>query len=71
MVCFGWIMSISILAFVVMALVTVLFMAATLVGEANIKLPALIQIGDSSLGPKSVNWLGAVAFTGAVLICMI
>ena len=64
-------MSISILAFVVMALVTVLFMAATLVSEGNIKLPALIQTGDSSLGPKSVNWLGAVALTGAVLISMI
>ena len=71
MVCCVCIMSISIMAFVLMALVSTLFMAATLVGEGHIKLPALIRTGVSSLGPKSVNWLGAAAFTGAVLICMI
>jgi hypothetical protein len=64
-------MSISILAFALMAFVSVLFMAVTVVGEGNFKMPALKQTGDSSLGVRSVNWLGAVAFTGAVLICMI
>jgi hypothetical protein len=64
-------MSISILAFVLMALVSVLFMAVTVVSEGNFKLPALNHTGDSSLGARSVNWLGAVAFTGAVLICLI
>ena len=64
-------MSISILAFALMAFVSVLFMAVTVVSEGNFKMPALKQTGDSSLGVQSVNWLGAVAFAGAVLICMI
>ena len=64
-------MSLSMIAFVVMASVSILFMAATLVGEWNFKLPSLNQIGDSSLGPKSVNWLGGIAFIGAVLICLV
>ena len=64
-------MSMSIIAFVVMASVSVLFMAATLVGEWNFNLPSLNQTGDSSLGPKSVNWLGAIAIIGAVLICLV
>ncbi|HZL79029.1 MAG TPA: hypothetical protein VFC17_09255 [Candidatus Limnocylindrales bacterium] len=61
----------SIIAFVVMASVSILFMATTLVGEWNFKLPPLNQSGDSSLSRKSVNWLGAIAFIGAVLICLI
>jgi hypothetical protein len=54
-----------------MATVTVLFMAATVISEANIKMPALIQTGDSSLGAHSVNWLGAFAFIGALMICLV
>jgi hypothetical protein len=64
-------MSISILAFLLMATVSVLFLAVTVISEGNFKLPALNRTGDSSLGVRSVNWLGAVAFAGAVLICMI
>jgi hypothetical protein len=64
-------MSISILAFALMAFVSALFMMVTVVSEGNFKMPALKQTGDSSLGVRSVNWLGAVAFIGAVLICMI
>ena len=54
-----------------MALVSVLFLAALVADELNLKLRTLTQSGDSSLSPKSVNWLGALAFGGAVLICMI
>jgi hypothetical protein len=64
-------MNMSILAFVLMASVSILFLAALLLGEGGLKLPALNQVGDSSLGPKSVNWLGAMALIGAVLICLI
>jgi formate-dependent nitrite reductase membrane component NrfD len=64
-------MSMSIIAFGVMASVSILFMAATLADKWDIKLPARNQVGDSSLGPKSVNWLGAIAFIVAVLICLI
>jgi hypothetical protein len=63
-------MSISIFAFVLMAFVSVLLMAVTVVSEGNFKMPALNHIGDSSLGFRSVNWLGAIAFIGALLICM-
>ena len=64
-------MSISLLAFVLMASVSVLFMVITLVSEGNFKLPKLNQTGDSSLGAQSVNWLGAFALLGAILICLI
>jgi hypothetical protein len=64
-------MSISIIGFIVIAAVSVLFMAATAVSQVNFKFPALHQTGDSSLGVHSVNWLGAIAFTGAVLICLV
>jgi protein-S-isoprenylcysteine O-methyltransferase Ste14 len=64
-------MSISIIAFAVMASVIILFVAATVVSEMEIKLPQLTQSGDSSLSPQSVNWLGATAFITALLICLI
>jgi hypothetical protein len=53
-----------------MAAVSALFMAAMLVSQGNFKLPVLTQTGDSSLDFHSVNWLGAFAFIGAVLICL-
>ena len=31
----------------------------------------LRQTGDSSLSPRAVNWLGATAFGGALLICLV
>jgi hypothetical protein len=64
-------MSISLLAFALMAFISVLFMAITVVNESNFKMPSLSSTGDSSLGFRSVNWLAAIAFTGAVAICMI
>ena len=54
-----------------MALVSVLFMAVTVVREGNFKVSGLKQFGDSSLRMQSVNWLGATAILGAVLICLI
>jgi hypothetical protein len=63
-------MSMSLMAFVLMASVSVLFMAAAVVSEGNFKLPALKQTGDSSPGWQSVNWLGAFAVLGAFLICL-
>ena len=64
-------MNMSIIAFVLMASVTVLFMAASLFSEWSFKFPALKQMGESSLGRNSVNWLGAIAFIGAIIICII
>jgi hypothetical protein len=54
-----------------MASVSALFMVATMAGEWKLKLPSLKQTGDSSLSRQSVNWIGAIAFIGAVLICLI
>ncbi len=60
----------SIMAFVVMALLSGLLLAATVAGERDIRRPVLYQTGDSSLGPLSVNWLGGMALLGAFLICL-
>jgi hypothetical protein len=64
-------MNISIMAFIAMASVSVFFMAATAASVSNFKLPPQIHTGDTSLGKQSVNWLGAIAFVGAILICLI
>lgn len=61
-------MNMSIIAFIVMASATILFMAATLAGEWQPRLPKLTQTGDSSLGPQSVNWLAAIAFAAAIYV---
>ena len=59
------------MAFALMGPLAVLFLAALVGGEGSLKLPALHQTGDSSLSRKSVNWLGAIAFIAALLICLI
>ena len=59
------------------ALVSV-FAIATLCGEllpslrglAN-KTQQLTQTGDSTLGPRSMTWLAATAFAGALFICFV
>jgi len=64
-------MSITVTAFVLMGAVLSLFGIATLAHELNLKLPVLTQSGDSSLSPRSVNWLGLTAFIAALLICFV
>ena len=64
-------MSISIIGFIVVAVVAVVFMAVTVISEGNFKLPELHQTGDSSLRGQSVNWLGVIALIGALLICLV
>jgi hypothetical protein len=65
------IMNTTVIAFSVMAGVTALFAAATLAREMGVQLPALRRTGDSSLSPRSVNWLAVTALIGAVLICLV
>jgi hypothetical protein len=48
-----------------------LFMGAFVVSQLGIELPARYQTGDSSLSGRSVNWMGAIALTAAILICLI
>lgn len=64
-------MSISIIAFGLIALVSILILTGTMAGEWGFKLAPLTQTGDTSLSPASVNWLGAIAFSAAVLICLV
>jgi hypothetical protein len=35
------------------------------------KTQQLTQTGDSTLGPRSMTWLAATAFAGAVFICFV
>ena len=63
--------SITEISFVLMAAVTVLFMGAFVAGQLDIRLPVLHQTGDTSLSGQSVKWLGAIALTAAILICLI
>ncbi|MEJ0089211.1 MAG: hypothetical protein WDM80_05615 [Limisphaerales bacterium] len=46
-------------------------MGFILITEGYLKLPSLNRTGDTSLGAQSVNWLGAMALIGAILICLI
>ena len=66
-------MSVSFMAFMMMAAATLFFLAALVVGEQVLRipvLPVLRQTGDSSFGPRSVHWMGALALLTAVLICL-
>ena len=63
-------MSITESGFVLMATIAVLFLAVTVTSQAGIRPPRRHRTGDSSLSAHSVNWLGAIALTAAVLICL-
>ena len=63
-------MNLSAIAFAVLAVVTIIIAGATMARELDLQLPAWTRTGDTSLGPQSVNWLVAIAFIAAVLICL-
>ena len=63
-------MSISIIAFAIMAAITILIAAATVIQQLEVRLPAMALSGDSSLSRHSVNWLGGISFGAALLICL-
>lgn len=46
-------------------------LAALTAEEMNLEMLPTTQTGDSSLSPRSVDALGATAFLGAVLICLL
>ncbi len=64
-------MNITVMAFSVMALLSTLFLGATLAHELDLRLPELTQTGDSSLPPQSINTLGATALVAAIVICLL
>jgi len=63
-------MNTSVIAFSVMASLTIIFAAGIMSTELNLKLSVLKQTGDTSLRPQSVNWLAPLAFATALLICL-
>lgn len=64
-------MSISIVAFVVCAVVASAFLAAMTFMESGLQWPEFKQAGDSSLGRNSINWMGGIAFATAAFICFV
>ena len=64
-------MSLSLIAFMMMASASVFFLTALVIGERMFELSAIRQTGDSSLSHRSVNWLGGLALLMAVLICLV
>ena len=61
----------TVIAFAMMASVAGGFAFATLAREGNFQLPGPTQTGDTSLGRRSVIWLGATALIIAVWICFV
>ena len=55
------------IVFALMAVVLMLIVA-TVVPGLNLKWPGPVQTSDSSLGPRSINWLAAIV---AVWICLV
>jgi hypothetical protein len=47
-----------------------MLIVAAVVPGLNLRWPGPVQTSDSSLGPRSVNWLAAIAFGLAVWICL-
>ena len=62
-------MSISVIAFIAWACVAMGFLWLLTNHEAVNPFRELRQIGDTSLGRYSIDWMGALAFVGAVVIC--
>jgi hypothetical protein len=62
--------NVTVIVFALMAVVLMLIVA-TVVPGLNLKWPGPVQTSDSSLGPRSINWLAAIAFGVAVWICLV
>ena len=69
-------MNLSELSLLIMTGLVSVFAVATLINEFQpiirhlVRSRPLTQTGDSSLSPRSVNWLAATAFAGALMICL-
>ncbi len=61
----------SVLAFAVMMGLTGLMLVVLTARELDFHLIPETQIGDSSLGPHSVDKLALTAFASALLICLL
>ena len=64
-------MSASMFLFVTAMLVGSAFLAALMWMEWDVKWSGFKQVGESSIGRNSINWLGGIAFVAAVGICLL
>jgi hypothetical protein len=63
-------MNITVVIYALMTVVLLLILGFAFMLALNLKPLRLAQSGDSSLGPRSVNWLAAIAIGAAVWICL-
>jgi hypothetical protein len=63
-------MNITVVIYILMAVVSLLILTSACVLAFNLKWPRLGQTGDCTLGPCSVNWLAVIAFGAAIWICL-
>ena len=63
-------MNITAVLFALMVVVMLLMLAGAGVLAWHLKWLQPTQTGDSTLGPRSVNWLAVIAITVAVWICL-
>lgn len=61
----------SVIAFAAMMGLTGLLLAVMTAREMDFHFLPETQIGDSSLGPRSVDKLAATAFASALVICLL
>ena len=62
-------MSLTVIGFVALAFVVMMVVLAALIRQLRSKSGQLTQFGDTSLTPRSVNWLAATAAAGAMFVC--
>ena len=62
-------MNISIIGFVVCAVVALAFLAAMAIMEIGGQPMGRNQTGDTTLGRNSINWAGGIALAVAVVVC--
>ena len=62
-------MSLTVIGFATMAIIATMFALAMMIHTRSLKSGQFTQTGDTSLSPRSVNWLAAAAIAGAIWIC--
>lgn len=63
-------MNMTVVIYALMAVLAMLILASGCVFALSLKWPQPAQTGDCTLGPRSVNWLAAIAISAAVWICL-
>ena len=64
-------MNVSMFLVVTAMVVGSAFLAALVWTELQVNWSGFKQVGESSLGRNSVNWLGGIAIVAAIAICLL